>query len=85
MVDNENQKAPRIKWYHRPLAVLIAILCVGPFALPLAWTSPAFKKGHKIIITLLVTGLTIWLIHASVTLYKILLGRLEELNQVLCR
>ncbi len=72
-----------VKWYLRPFAVIIAILCIGPFALPLAWISPAFKKSHKVLITIIVIVLTLWLIKASFELYDILLNKLQELKEVL--
>lgn len=73
----------QIKWYYRPVALLIEILCIGPFALPLVWLSPALKKSHKIIITILVAILTVALIKSSIVLYSILLERLKELQEVL--
>lgn len=73
-------KAPPIKWYHKSVVVLIAILAAGPFALPLVWTSPAFTKWAKIAITALVVLLTIWLVKASVDLYQALLKQLRELQ-----
>lgn len=73
----------KIKWFFRPAVVIVAILFAGPFALPLLWRSPAFKKTHKIFITALVAILTIWLIKASVELYNILLERMQELQEIL--
>lgn len=77
------ERKPEVKWYFRPIAVVIAILCLGFFALPLLWLSPAFKKIHKIVITILIVGLTIWLLKASVDLYNLLLRELQELQSIL--
>lgn len=74
-----------MKWYFRPMAVIVVILCAGPLALPLLWLSPAFKKSHKIIITILVIVLTIVLIKSSIELYRVLLERMKELQEVLGR
>jgi len=72
-----------VKWYRRPATVIMAILCTGALALPLLWTSPAFSKKLKIVITLLVVALSLWLVKASVDLYAICLNRLQELRKVL--
>lgn len=72
----------QIKWYHRPFVVIIAILAVGPFALPLVWTSPVFTKWSKIAITMLLIALTMWLVKASVDLYQVLQRQMQELQNV---
>ena len=72
-----------IKWYLRPMSVITAVLLLGPFALPLIWSSPAFKKIHKIVITILVALLTVWLVIASVKLYSILLERMRKLQELM--
>jgi hypothetical protein len=70
------------KWYLKPVTVIIAVLCVGPLALPLVWISPAFSKKLKIAITLVMVILTILLLKASVDLYNILLKEIEELRNI---
>jgi len=44
-------------WYFRPSTIVIAILCVGPLALPLLWwrpkTSPAWKIGITVVVLVL--------------------------------
>ncbi len=61
----------------------MAILFVGPLALPLVWLSPAFKKSHKIVITIIIILLTGWLGMALVRLYSILLQRTNELWELM--
>ena len=78
--DEKNQK---LSWYYKPSIIIIALLCVGPLALPLVWMSPAFKKPHKIFITILVIILTIWLAKVSVDVFNLLMKELEELKSVL--
>jgi len=72
-----------IKWYYKPLVIFVIILAAGPFAIPLVWKSPSFKKWHKIIITVLLIVLTIWLIKSSVQLYRLLLKELKSLSEVM--
>jgi len=41
------------KWYFKTYAFIIAFLCIGPFALPLAWINPRYNLNKKIFITLI--------------------------------
>lgn len=82
MNDPEDPTHAKIKWYIRPVAVIIAILLIGPFALPFLWTSPAFKRNHKIIITLLVFILSLWLIESLVRLYTVLLNEIQRIQDI---
>jgi hypothetical protein len=44
-----------------PWLILVLLFCVlGPFAFPLLWRSRAFSPLWKIILTIVVTGLTIF-------------------------
>ena len=83
MNNPEIRKQSQIKWHLRPVAVIMAILFVGPLALPLVWLSPAFKKSHKIVITIIIILLTGWLGMALVRLYSILLQRTNELWELM--
>jgi len=52
-MDNEN--APKKeKWYLKTPSFVIAFLCVGPLALPLAWFNPRYSVKKKVIITVIV-------------------------------
>jgi len=77
------QTTARIKWFFRPGGIILAVLCVGPLALPLVWLSPALRKKDKAIITILLVVLTIWLAKASIRLYGLLLKELEDLQNIL--
>ena len=72
-----------IKWYHKPVFVVVAILCIGPFALPLAWMSPGFTMIQKAVITVIAIAITIWLVQGSIELLKILLKSMKELQAIL--
>ena len=78
-----NTEKTKVKWYLRPMAVVIAILAIGPFAIPLVWKSPAFKKWVKVTITVLLVLLTIWTIKVSVALYQMLKAEMQNLENVL--
>jgi len=81
IVSDGNEK--KVNWYFKPVAVTIAILAIGPFALPLVWLSPAMKKRHKIVITILVVLAAIWMVQASIKIYQSLLKDMRELQGVL--
>ena len=46
--------AAPIKWYYRPVWVLVLLfLVLGPFGLPYLWKSPSFSRPLKVLLTLL--------------------------------
>lgn len=42
------------KWYFKTYIFVIAFLCIGPLALPLAWINPRYDTKKKILVTLVV-------------------------------
>ncbi len=83
MMPDRAEEKPKIKWYLKPVAVVIAILIAGPFAIPLVWISPAFKGGQKIAITIVLVLLTIWMFNAAVQLCRILTAEMKDLQNTL--
>ena len=73
----------RVKWYLSPAAILIALIAIGPLAIPMIWVSPALKRWQKIALTAIVVLLTVWMIKASVDLYRILLRELRNIQEAL--
>ena len=71
---------PKVKWYFSTVAVVVALLCVGPFALPLVWLHPRYKIITKIIVTIVVIGLTVWTYYLLIDFYHILMQQLEALD-----
>ena len=49
------------KWYFGTHVLVIALLCIGPFALPLVWFNPRFSRKAKIIISGIVIILSYYL------------------------
>lgn len=70
------------RWYFKPVTIIIAILVVGPFALPLVWASPALKRWEKLAITLLLVLLSIWLFRAFSNLVTIFQHEMQELRAI---
>jgi len=52
---------PKEKWYFKVSTLVIAFLCVGPFALPMIWFNPRFSPKVKIVITVIVIILSYYL------------------------
>ncbi len=51
----------KMKWYFSTYWFVIGLLCVGPFALPLMWFNPRYKLITKIIVSVAVIAISIWL------------------------
>ena len=49
------------KWYLGTPAFIMALLCVGPFALPLFWVNPRFTVQRKILVSVIVLVATYFL------------------------
>lgn len=47
-------KKPQEKWYFKTPTLVIAFLCVGPFALPLVWFHPRYSRDKKIVISIII-------------------------------
>jgi len=57
---SSSEKKP-VKWYFKTGSILTAFLCVGPFALPLLWLSPVFTRRMKILLSVLMILISIYL------------------------
>jgi len=57
------------KWYFSTATVVIAILCVGPFALPLVWLHPRYTPLAKVVISVLVIAFSVALTIATKAAY----------------
>lgn len=53
-------------WYSSSTSIVIAFLCVGPFAIPLVWLNKTYSKATKIVITVIMAALTVGLTIATV-------------------
>lgn len=49
------------RWYFKIHWLVVAFLCVGPFALPLLWINPRISRKSKVITTVLVLIVTYFL------------------------
>lgn len=58
------------KWYLTTTTLMIALLSVGPFALPLVWINPKFSLTKKILWTVVTIVLTYVLFQVTVDSIK---------------
>jgi dolichyl-phosphate-mannose--protein O-mannosyl transferase len=76
-LDDALRPKPKTKWYYSTPAVVIALLVIGPFALPLVWNNPNYKLITKVIITIVVIAVTIWACYLAANVYRRLI---EDVN-----
>jgi len=68
------------KWYFTTPSVVIALLCLGPLALPLVWLNPRYKPAIKAIITVVVLVVTVLCIYLMAAAYQQVFDQLHELG-----
>lgn len=68
------------KWYFANGTVVLALLCLGPIALPLVWMNPRYKISTRAIITVIVLVVTVLSMYLVVHAYENLLNQLTELG-----
>lgn len=60
-VTTSQPAAAKPKMYQSTGALILALLTVGPFAIPLIWTNPRYSKTVKTLLTVGILGVTVWL------------------------
>ena len=68
------------KWYHSTTFVVVALLSVGPLALPLVWINPRYSMIVKIVITVGVIVFSVLLFQATISMYNNLIKQVETLG-----
>ena len=63
-----------LPWYFRTATIVIAVLCVGPLALPLLWWRPKTSLAWKL-------GLTVAILLLTWVLVDVSVKSLEMINQ----
>lgn len=73
--------APRTsKWYYSPATLVIAVLCLGPLALPLVWRNPRYNVPMKLGISVFIIGLTIGLFYLTIHMYMQVVDQIKALG-----
>jgi len=68
------------KWYFATGTIVLALLCLGPMALPLVWINPRFKILTRAIITVIVIVVTILCLYVTVYAYQNLINQITALG-----
>lgn len=71
---------PKTKWYFSTSIIILALLAVGPFALPLIWFHPNYKQTTKIILTIVIIVISIWIYFLMSDLFNTLKQQLDTLD-----
>jgi 4-amino-4-deoxy-L-arabinose transferase-like glycosyltransferase len=56
------QKPPQ--WYFATSSIVLTILCLPPLALPFVWLNPRYRIATKLLLTILIIGLTVATIYS---------------------
>lgn len=78
-LDESVRPKPKTKWYYSNPVIVIGLLVAGPFALPLVWRNPSYTVITKVIITIVVIAVTIWVCYLMGYMYERLI---EEVNSL---
>lgn len=76
----EKSSKPGAKWYFSTSAVVIALLCLGPLALPMVWFNPRYKIITKVVVTIIVIAVTILCSYLITYLYSNLMKQVDALG-----
>ena len=71
---------PKTKWYYSTITAIIAVLAVGPFAIPLIWRNPRYSVVTKLAVTVGIIALTVVLCYIMGEVYKNMLDQIRELG-----
>ena len=74
----EGSKQQPKKWYFATPSIVIALLCLGPLALPMVWLNPHYKPLTKVIFTVVVAIVTVLCIYLMTYSYELMLDQLKQ-------
>lgn len=69
------------KWYWKTSTLVIAVLSVGPLALPLVWFNPHLSRNQKIIYTVIMVVVSYFLVAWSIQAYNKYMKVYEDILQ----
>jgi len=73
-------KSSKTKWYYATSTVVIALLCLGPIALPLVLFNPRYKMITRLVVAGLVIAVSILLYYLTMNIYLRLTEQIEALG-----
>ena len=68
------------KWYFATPTVVVALLCLGPLALPLVWLNPQYKPLTRAIVTVIVLVVTVLCMYLMIWSYERVFQQLDALG-----
>ncbi len=68
------------KWYHSTFTLVLAVLCLGPFALPLVWTNPRYNGATRFLLSAGIIALTLLAMYSMTLMYKNLLDQIKAMG-----
>ena len=79
-LDEAARDRSKTKWYYSTSAIILALIVAGPLALPLVWKNPKYEVITKIIITIVVIAVTVWLCYLAEKMYQNLIDQVNALG-----
>ena len=79
-LDESYRPKAKQKWYLTTPAIVTGLLGLGPFALPLVWMNPKYKVITKIVVTVVVIAVTIWLCQVMGEMYQRVIKQVTDLG-----
>ncbi|MHC4483200.1 MAG: zinc ribbon domain-containing protein [Planctomycetota bacterium] len=76
----EARDKPKTKWYFATATIVIALLVLGPLALPLVWFHPRYKIITKVVVTVIVIALTFLFSYLVTYIYRNLMEQIEAMG-----
>jgi hypothetical protein len=76
----DRPKQDALPWYCTTSMLLVGFLCVGPLVVPLLWLRPDLRILTKLLISLGMILVTIWLVSLTASLYQNLMEQLGRLQ-----
>jgi uncharacterized membrane protein YvbJ len=70
---------PKVKWYFKTSTLVVALLCVGPLALPLMWFNPRFSTKSKVVWSIVIIVLSYYLVVVLVDALKTISAYYQEM------
>ena len=67
-------------WYSKFWVIIVAFLCIGPFAIPLVWTNKQYSLNKKITLTAIMLALSAVLIYFAYKSVLTMIGIYKEID-----
>jgi hypothetical protein len=77
----ENSGEEKLEWYYRFWVIALAILAFGPLGLLPLWFRPRTKLYIKVLISVLVFAVTIWMMVGVSQFYRLMMLHYKELAE----